>query len=78
MRCSLDDLRTFGINADQCGRLLPRTKGMAQDGGARSRTFHDEIDCRREKQGWTTACSSMPDRDGKDQREDSSKHASLC
>ena len=27
----------------------------------------------RESQGWTTACSSMPERDGKDQGEDSPK-----
>ena len=40
---------------------------MAQDGGTWGGTFHGEIDRRRESQGWTTACSSMPERDGKDQ-----------
>ena len=29
----------------------------------------------RESQGWTTACSGMPERDGKDQGEDSPKQA---
>ena len=28
--------------------------------------------------GWTTACSRMPKRDGKDQGEDSSKQAGSC
>ena len=27
MGCFLDDLRAFGINADQCGRLQPSTMG---------------------------------------------------
>ena len=50
---------------------------MAQDGKARGGTFHDENDRCRENQGWTTACSSMPERDGKDQGEDSPKQACL-
>ena len=29
-------------------------------------------------QGWTTACSSIPERDGKDQGEDSPKQAGSC
>ena len=40
---------------------------MARNGG-RSGTFHGEMDRCRESQGWTTACSRMPERDGKDQR----------
>ena len=40
---------------------------MTQAGGTRGGTFHGEIDHCRESQGWTTACSSMPERDGKDQ-----------
>ena len=47
---------------------------MAQNG----EPFHGEIDRCRESQGWTTACSSMPERDGKDQGEDSSKQADSC
>ena len=46
---------------------------MAQDGATRGRTFHCKIDRCRESQGWTTACSSMPERDGKDVEEDSPK-----
>ena len=52
--------------------------GMAQDGGTRAGTFHGEMDRCREKQGWTTACSNMPERDGKDQGADSPKHAGSC
>ena len=44
---------------------------MAQNGGTRSRTFHGEMGRFRESQGWTTACNGMPERDGKDQGEDS-------
>ena len=40
---------------------------MTQDGGTRDGTFHGEIDRCRESQGWTTACGSRPERDGKGQ-----------
>ena len=62
------------------GRLQPRKGEMAQDGGTRGGTFHGEMDRCSESQGWTTACSSMPKRDGdgKDQGEDSPKQASSC
>ena len=44
---------------------------MTQDGGTRGGTFNCEMDCcRKISQGWTkAACSSIPERDGKDQRE---------
>ena len=48
---------------------------MTQDGGTRGGTFHGEFDRGRESQGGTTACSSVPERDGKDQGEDSLKQA---
>ena len=51
---------------------------MAQDGGIRGGTFHGEMDRHRESQGWTTACSGMPERDGKNQEEDSPKKAGSC
>ena len=41
-------------------------------------TFHGEMDRCRKSQGWTTACSSMPERDGKDQGEESPKQACSC
>ena len=44
---------------------------MSQNGRTRGGTFHGEIDRCRGSQGWTTACSGMPERDGKDQGEDS-------
>ena len=46
---------------------------MAQNDGTRGGTFHGQMDRCRESQRWTTACSGMPERDGKDQGEDSSK-----
>ena len=47
---------------------------MAQNGRTRGGTFHGEMNRCRENQGWATACSGMPERDGKDQEEDSPKH----
>ena len=87
MGCFLDDLRAFGINADQWataaqdegkwrrtaeqGAGSPGRGGMAQSGRTRRGTFHGEMNRCRENQGWTTGCSGMPERDGKDQEEDS-------
>ena len=51
---------------------------MAQDGGTRGGTFHGEIDRFKESQDWTTACRNVPERDGKDQGEDSPKQACSC
>ena len=51
---------------------------MAQNGGTRGGTFHGEMDRCRENQGWTTACSGVPERDEKDQEEDSPKQAGSC
>ena len=75
MGCSPDDLRVFGINAD------PRTTA-AQDmvrgngaSGTRRGRFHSKIDRCRVSQGWTAACSCMPERDGNGQGEDSPKQA---
>ena len=53
MGCVLDDLRAFGINADQWTTVAQdEGEGMAQDGG----TFNGEIDRCRENQDRTTAC----------------------
>ena len=60
---------------DDCS---PGRGGMAQDGGIRGGTFYGEIDRCRESQGWPTACRGMPERDGKDQGEDSPKQACSC
>ena len=63
---------------DDCS---PGRGKIAQDGGARGETFHGEMDRCRENQGWTTACrikSSMTERDGKDQGENSPKQAGPC
>ena len=75
MGCLLDDLRAFDIKADQWDDCSPGRGEMAQAGGTRGGTFHSEMDRCRECRGWTTACSSMPERDGKDQGEDNPKQA---
>ena len=51
---------------------------MTQDGGTRNGTFHGEMHRCRKIQGWTTACSNMPERDENDQGEDSPKQAGSC
>ena len=77
MGCFLDDLRAFGINADQWTTT-------AQDEGEWHRTVEQGAEhfmakwIVAEKQGWTTACSRMPERDGKDQGENSPKQAGSC
>ena len=77
MGCLLDDLRAFGINADQWTTV-------AQDEGEWRRTAEQEAErfmanwITAESQGWTTVCSRMPERDGKDQRQDSPKRACSC
>ena len=57
---------------DDCS---PGRGGTAQNGRTRGVTFHGEIDRCRESQGWTTASSGMPKRDGKDRGEDSPTQA---
>ena len=77
MRYFLDDLRAFGINADRWA-TAPQDEGewrRTVEGGG---TFHGEMDRCRESQGWTTACSGMPERDRKNQGEDSPKQAGSC
>ena len=74
--CFLDDPRAFGINAEQ------RTTAAAQDEGEWRRTAEQGaehfmakwIAAEKTKAG-LTACSGMPERDGKDQGEDSPKQA---
>ena len=63
------------LPVDDCS---PGRGGMSQDGRTRGGPFHGEMDRCRESQGWTTACSSMPERDRKDQGEDSPKQADSC
>ena len=69
MGCLLDDLRAFGINADQWTTAVQDEGGWRKTAEQGTERFMAEwIDA--ESQGWTTACSSMPERDGKDQGED--------
>ena len=70
----LDELRAFDINADQWTTAAPDERElyrMAEQGA----TSHGEMGRCRESQSWTTAGSSMPERDGKDQGEDSPEQA---
>ena len=57
---------------DECS---PGRGGMAKKGETRVGTFHAEMDRSKDSQGWTTVCSGTPERDGKDQGEDSPKQA---
>ena len=77
MGCFLDDLRAFGINADQW-TTAAQDEEMLQNGGTKGGTFHGQMDRCRGNQGWTTACNGMPERNGKDQGEDSPKQAGSC
>ena len=56
----------------------PGREGMGQNGRTRGGTFHGKMDRCRKNLGWTTACSGMPERNGKDQGEDSPKQAGSC
>ena len=54
--CLSDDLRAFGINADQW-TTAAQDEGISKwcrIGGTRGGTFHGEMDRCRESQGWTT------------------------
>ena len=59
--------QSFRYQRRPVGDCSPERGGMAQDGATRGGTFHGEMDRCRESQGWTTACSSMLERDGEDQ-----------
>ena len=60
---------------DDCS---PGRGGMAHNGRTMGGTFHGDMNRCRENQGWTAACSGMPERDGKNQEEDSPKQAGWC
>ena len=47
-------------------------------GKKRGGTFHGEMDRCRKNQGWTTACSGIPERDGKNQKEDIPTQEGSC
>ena len=57
---------------DDCS---PGRGGMAQNGGTRGGKFQCKMNRCRESQDWTTACSGMPESDGKDQGGDIPKQA---
>ena len=78
MGCFLDDLRAFGINADQWTTA-------AQDEGKWRRTAEQGAEhfmakwiAAEEARAETTACSRISERDGKDQGKGSPKQAGSC
>ena len=54
------------------------TGRMMQNDRTGGGVFHGKMDRCRGTQGWTTACSGMHERDGKDKGKDIPKQASLC
>ena len=78
--CFLDDLRAFGINADQWTTAAAKREGewlkIAEQGP--EHFMAKWIVAEKARQGWTTACNRMSERDGKDQGEDSPKQAGSC
>ena len=72
MGCFLDDLRAFGINADQWTTAAQDECEWRRTAEQGAENFMAKwIVCCRESRGWTTACRGMPERDGKGQGEDS-------
>ena len=80
MGCFLDDLKAFGYQRRPVDDCSSGRGGMAQNSRTRGGTFHGEMDRCRETQDWTTACSGMPGRDGKDQEDEDNipKQAGSC
>ena len=73
-----NDLRAFGINADQWTTAAQDEGEWRRTAEQRAEYFMAKIDRCRGSQGWTTACSRMPERDGKDQGDDSPKQKGSC
>ena len=71
-------LQSFRHQRRPVDDYVPGRGGMAQNGRMKGGTFHGEMDRCRGSQGWTTACSRMPERDGKDQGEYNPKLAGSC
>ena len=65
----------FSASTPTCGRLQPSTRGNGAGRRNKGRNVSWRNGPLQRKQGWTTACNSMPKRDGKDQGEDSTKQA---
>ena len=65
----------FSASTPTSGRSQPGTRGNNIGRRNKGPYFHDEMDRGRERQGSTTACSNISERDGKDQGEGSSKQA---
>ena len=75
----LDDVRAFGRDQRRpVNDCSPGRGKMAQNGRTRGGTFYGKTDRCRESQSWTTACSRMHERHGKDQEDDSPKQATSC
>ena len=76
--CFLDDVRAIGINANQ-GRLQPRTRGNGAGRRNKGRNVSWRNGSLQKKSGLDyDICSSMPERDGKNQGENGPKQAGSC
>ena len=60
------------------GRLQPRTRGNGAEWQNKGWNISWQNGSLQKNQDWTTVCSDMPERDGKDQGEDSPKQAGSC
>ena len=79
MGCFLDDLRAFGINADQWTTAAQDDREWHRTAEQGAEHFMAKwIVAERAKAGLRHACSRMPERDEKDQGEDSPKQAGSC
>ena len=70
--------QSFRYQRQPVDNCSPERGGMAQGGGIRGGTVYDEMDRCSESQGFSTVCSRMPERDGKDQEEDCPKQSDSC
>ena len=77
MGCFLDDLRAFGINADQW-TTAAQDEGEWRSKAEQGAEYFMAKWIAAEKNTRTTAYSGMLERDGKDQGEDNPKQAGSC
>ena len=78
MGCLLDDLRAFGIETDQWRIAAQDAEEWHKRVIQGAEFFMTKWIAAEESQDCNAACSSMPERDGKDQREGSPKQARSC
>ena len=78
MGCFLDDLRAFGINADQWRTAAEDEEKWRRTAKQGAERFMAKWIATEKVRAETTTCTSMPDRDGKDQEQENPKQACSC